>query len=160
VKVLILVLALLGLGYYVITNHSPFQTEVTDPYYVEIRIDVPLERTNLQVVGIGKMYSLQDCQARSIIFWADMLEHLGKVSVAAECKKAVAKKFLKLFDNKQATATYIAYDKGQDGERDARFLIYGASSSMAYDACKSIVEKAKNETPYSGEIYCVKGSVG
>ena len=38
-KVLIVVLALFALGYYIITHHSPFQTEVTDPYYVEVRID-------------------------------------------------------------------------------------------------------------------------
>lgn len=133
---------------------------MTDPYYVEIRVDVPLDSTSLQVVGIGKMYSLQDCQVRSLVFWADMLEHLGKVKIDTECKKEIAEKYKKLFDNKQSTATYIAYDKGQEGERDARFLIYGAPSSMAYDACKMIVEKAKNETPYSGEIFCVKGSVG
>lgn len=159
-KVLIVVLALLGLGYYVITHHSPFQTEITDPYYVEIRIDVPMQSNSLQVVGVGKMYSLQDCQARSVIAWTKSLEHLGKVRINSECKKEVEGKFLKLFDNAQATATYIAYDKGQDGERDGRFLIYGAPSSMAYEACKSVIEKAKKESPYTGEIYCVKGSVG
>jgi hypothetical protein len=160
VKVLIVVLFLLGASYYVISHHSPFQTEVTDPYYVEIRIDVPVRATQLQFVGVGRMNSLADCQARSMIVWANMLEHMGEVSVDTECKKKVAQKYMKLFDNKQATATYLAYDKGEGGERDGRFLIYGAPSSMAYEACKQYVEKATRQTSYSGQIYCIKGSVG
>ena len=159
-KVLILLLALAGFSYYLLTHHSPFHTEMTDPYYVEIRIDVPLKTTKLQLVGVGKMYSLQDCQARSLVFWASMLEHLGEVSVDTQCKKTLAERFLKLFDNQQVSATYIAYDKGQDAERDGRFLIYGAPSSTAYEACRKLADKEKKEAVYTGEIYCIKGSVG
>lgn len=159
-KTFILLLILSGASYYVITHHSPFQTEVTDPYYVEIRIDVPLQTTSLQMVGVGKMYSLQDCQARSLVVWANMLKHLGEVSVDTQCKKTLAKRYLKLFDNKQVSATYIVYDKGRDEERDGRFLIYGAPSSMAYDACKKVADKTKKKGVYTGEIYCIKGSVG
>ena len=130
-KILIFLLALTGFSYYVLTHHSPFQTEVTDPYYVEIRIDVPLKSTTLQMVGVGKMYSLQDCQARSLVVWANMLKHLGEVSVDTQCKKTLAKRYLKLFENQQVSATYIVYDKGRDEERDGRFLIYGAPSTMA-----------------------------
>jgi hypothetical protein len=159
-KVLLVVLVMIGLGYYVITYHSPFQTEESEPYFVEIRFEAPVRSNKLQMVGVGKMYSLEDCQVRSALTWNNLLDQIGRVSVDTECKKEVSKKYLRLFDNRQTTATYIAFDKGEEGERDARFLIYGAPSSMAYEACKLFVEKAKNEMSYAGEIYCIKGSVG
>ncbi len=160
-KVTFAILALAGLlAYYVIAYHSPFQTEVTDPYFVEIRIDVPIRSEQLNLVGIGRMNSFEDCQIRSMLYWADMLQNIGKVKVSAECKKEVPEKFLKLFENQQATATYIAFDKGNGGERDARFLIYGAASGMAFEACEKFVEKTANNSEYQGRIYCVKGSIG
>jgi len=160
VKVILAIIALVGLVYYVIAYHSPFQTEVTDPYFVEIRINVPARSEQLNLVGIGRMNSLEDCQIRSMVYWSSMLDQLGKVKVSTECKQELPAKFLKLFENQQATATYVAFDKGNGGERDGRFLIYGASSTMVYDACQKFVEQATDTGKYQGRIYCVKGSVG
>ena len=78
-----------------------------------------------------------------------MFKHLGEVSVDTQCKKILAKRFLRLFDNQQVPATYIAYDKGQEAERDGRFLIYGAPSSTACEACKKLADKEKKE----GRLY-------
>jgi len=160
VKGFLVIVALLGLAaYYVISHHSPFQTAVTDPHYVKIRVEITLPKANIQLVGIGKMNSYEDCQARALLFWADNLAHLGQAKIDAECKKDIPNKYLKLFDNKQSTATYIAFDKGNDGERDGRFLIYGVPSSLAHEACEKLVEESEGAN-YSGKIYCVRGSVG
>lgn len=158
-KVFLVIAALLGLAYYIIGYHSPFQRTVTDPHYVEIRIDVALPRTSVQLVGIGKMNSYEDCQARALLFWADNLAHLGRAKIDTECKKDLSNKYLKLFDNEQTTATYIAFDKGNDGERDGRFIIYGVPSSLAHEYCEKLIKESE-DTNYSGKIYCVKGSVG
>jgi hypothetical protein len=156
VKVLLIIAALLGLGYYIINYHSPFQTEVTEPYYVEIRVNYP--EHDVQMVGVGKMNSYEDCKVRSAIVWAKSLEHLGEVKIDTECKKELPNKFLKLFSNQQASASYVAFDKGQESERDARFLIYGIPSSYVAKECEKITQKAKEE--YSGKVYCIRGSVG
>ncbi len=155
-KAVLIIAALIGLGYYILNYHSPFQTEVTDPYYSEIR--VKLREHDVELVGIGKMNSFEDCQARSLLVWVHSLKHIGEVKLDSECKQTVSGKYMKLFDNKQATASYIAFDKGQPGERDARFLIYGVPSSHVYKACDEITKKAKER--YSGAVYCVQGSVG
>jgi hypothetical protein len=156
VKVLLIVAVLLGLGYYIFNYHSPFQTEVTDPYYAEIR--VKMRDQDVQLVGIAKMNSYEDCKARTLIVWAKSLEHVGEVKFNSECKKELPNKYLKLFDNQQASASYIAFDKGKDEERDARFLIYGVPSSHVYKACETITKEAKGD--YTGEVYCIQGSVG
>lgn len=155
-KGLLIVAALLGLGYYVIAFHSPFQTVVTDPYYAEIRVS--LRDHNVQMVGITRMNSYEDCQARSLLVWAHSLKHMGEVKLNSDCKKAIPNKYSKLFENKQASASYIAFDKGQDGERDGRFLIYGVPSSLVFKECEKITRQAKQV--YTGSVYCIQGSVG
>ncbi len=155
-KALLIIAVLLGLGYYIVNYHSPFQTQVTDPYYSEIR--VKLREHDVEMVGIGKMNSFEDCQARSLIVWANTLEHLGEVSFNSQCKKTLPNRFLKLFDNEPTSASYIVLDKGRGEERDGRFLFYGIPASQVYDACEEITKEIKQS--YSGEVYCIKGRVG
>jgi len=157
VKVLLVViLALLSLGYFIMTYHSPLQTAATDPHYVEVRINY-LEH-DVQLVGVAKMNSYEDCKVRSLLVWAHTLKHLGDVSVNSECMKELPKKYLKLFENKQANASYIVFNKGSDGERDGRFLIYGVPSSIVYQKCETIIKRVKEN--FSGEVFCVRGAVG
>ncbi len=155
-KVFLVAVVLLGLGYYLINYHSPFQAEVTDPYYAELR--VKLRDQDVQLVGLAKMNSYEDCKARTLIVWAKSLRHIGEVKFNSECKKNLPHKYLKLFDNQQASASYVAFDKGRDEERDARFLIYGVPSSHVFKACETITKEVKEK--YSGKVYCVQGSVG
>ncbi|MCU7806253.1 MAG: hypothetical protein KZQ73_00040 [Candidatus Thiodiazotropha sp. (ex Semelilucina semeliformis)] len=155
-KIVVYLLVVSGLIYYVMTHHSPFQTEATDPYFVEIRLDI--KESDVQLVGVGKMFSLEDCQARAALVWMDTLKHLGQVRVSSNCKKDLPKKYLKLFDNKKSSASYVAFDRGEGGERDARFLFYGIPSSYVYKECETLTKKAKES--YSGDIYCVQGTVG
>jgi hypothetical protein len=155
-KLVLAIAALLGLGYYIYNYHSPFQTEVTDPYYVEIRFRY--QAHDIQLVGVGKMNSYEDCVARALTVWAKSLEHMGKVRISSECKKDLPQRYLKLFENKKSHATYVAFDKGEGGERDARFLIYGVPASHVYKSCEEITQKAKEK--YSGEVYCIQGTVG
>ena len=81
VGIFIVVALLFGLGYYVIYYHSPFQTTVTDPYYVEIRVDISLPKAEIQLVGFGKMNSYEDCQVRSLLYWASHLEDMGRARI-------------------------------------------------------------------------------
>ncbi|MCU7845760.1 MAG: hypothetical protein KZQ93_18165 [Candidatus Thiodiazotropha sp. (ex Monitilora ramsayi)] len=155
-KIVIYLLVVFGLIYYVMTHHSPFQTEVTDPYFVEIRLDI--KESDVQLVGVGKMFSLEDCQARAAVVWLNTLKDMGQVKVSSECKKTLPKRYLKLFDNQKSSATYVAFDKGDGGERDGRFLFYGIPSSYVYKACETLIKEAKGS--YSGDIYCIQGTVG
>ena len=143
--------------YYVYTNHSPFQTEITDPYFVEIRISV--DNTNIELVGYGKMFSREDCLARSAKVWANVFKHTGKLNlVNTECIKTLPTRRQKLFDNKSIPASYLAFDKGNNRERDGRFIFYGIPSSYVIKECNKIIASAKKR--YKGNIYCIKGTIG
>lgn len=153
---LFVIIAIIGIAYYVVNYHSPFQTQVTDPYYVEIRIDIT--QSDVQLVGFGKMNSYEDCQGRAFLVWMKSLEHLGKVNVSSSCNKTLSKRYQKLFENQPSAATYVAFDKGMDGERDGRFLFYGIPSSHVYQACEKVIEQMRQT--YTGKIFCVQGTVG
>ncbi len=155
-KLTLIIICLFAFAFYLVKYHSPFQTTVTDPYYVEIRIDI--HESNVQLVGFGKMNSYEDCQGRSLLFWMNILKDLGKVNVATQCKKEISAKYQKLFANEKMTATYVVYDRGTDGERDGRFLFYGIPSSQVFGKCEEITQKAKQH--YSGKVYCIQGTVG
>ncbi|HEC18269.1 MAG TPA: hypothetical protein ENI97_02885 [Gammaproteobacteria bacterium] len=155
-KKIIILIILAGGIQYVFSNHSPFQETMTEPYFVEIRVD---DRENdIQLVGFGEMLSHEDCLGRAAIFWASVFEHIGKIEADATCSTELPERYQPLFDNQQFSATYVAFDKGSDGERNGRFVFYGVPSSVVAKACSRIISKAKQR--YKGEIYCVQGHVG
>ena len=52
---LFIVIAVIGIGYYVLNYHSPFQTQVTDPYYVEFFLGCLI----LAAVGFNRWRAIQ-----------------------------------------------------------------------------------------------------
>ena len=121
--------------------------------------DSPKTGEKIQLVGFVKMHSFSDCNGSDVV-WKKIYEGMGDISVSPDCKKTLPEKFKKLFNNEQATATYMAFDYDKSKGRDSRFLIYGAPSNMAYDICNKLIAGAKNEAQSPQEFYCVKGSVG
>ena len=158
-KNIVFVLALIGASYYVYTNHSPFQTEATDPHFIEVRYRI--DNTNIKLVGYGKMLSKGDCLTRSALFWHDVFKHAGKVDIAdaeTECNRSMPKRYRKLFEDKPITASYLVMNKGSNRERDARFIFYGVPSSLVIKECDKIIQTVKKN--YRGKVRCVKGTIG
>ncbi len=156
-KNLIFLLALIGVSYYIYTHHSPFQTEETDPHFIEIRVSI--NDTNVKLVGFGKMHSYEDCLARSAIVWGNVFKQTGNLNlINTQCSKTISKKYQKLFNNQPITATYIAMDKGRGSERDGRFVFYGVPSSYVAKECNKIIADVKKR--YRGKIFCIKGTIG
>jgi len=158
-KNLVFILALIGSAYYVYTNHSPFQTEETDPHFIEVRYRIG--NTNIKLVGFGKMLSKGDCLGRSALFWRNVFKHSGEVEIAdakANCNRNMPKRYRKLFKNKPVTASYLVMDKGNNKERDGRFIFYGVPSSIVMKECDKIIQAVKKN--YRGKMYCVKGTIG
>jgi hypothetical protein len=156
-KAIILVIVLGAAAYYVLANHSPFQLVETDPHYAEIRVNVP--GTSVQLVGFGKMHSKEDCLARSVIVWSEVFKKTGKLDlVKNDCNKELSPRYSALFENKPFHATYLVFEKGDNSERDGRFIIFGVPSSIVAKECSKIIDSAK--TRYRGKVYCIQGTVG
>ncbi|NJD07480.1 MAG: hypothetical protein FIA97_13420 [Methylococcaceae bacterium] len=152
----LILLTLIAGAYFLYTRHSPFQTEVTDPYFAEVRIT--LGDTGVSLVGYGKMNSLEDCQARAALVWVETFKEIGETQAETDCSRELPERYRRVFDNQSISATYLSFDKGSDRERDGRFVIYGIPSSIVAGECSKLIERARRT--YTGKIYCVQGTVG
>lgn len=156
----LIIIIVLGVAAYYGWNHfsnptAPDQA-ITNPVYVEFRVKYP---NDIELVGFGRMDSQEDCEQRAAEFWRNVLAAGDKVQVSsAKCGVQLSAKYQALFDNKVSTATYIAFDRGNSGERDGRFIIYGVPSSQVMSECPAIIEKFKRN--FTGEVRCIQGSVG
>lgn len=155
-KQLLILLALLTVGYLGYGKFHQSRQIATDPYYVEIRISIPFESINL--VGFGLMHSLQECQAESRIFWQRSLDGMGDLEIATDCKKELPERYQKLFANQQFSATYLSLDSFDQRERDARLVIYGIPASLLAKECDKLISQMKRN--YHGTVQCIAGSVG
>lgn len=127
-----------------------------DPVYAEFRVKY---ENGVELVGLGKMNSQPDCERRGAVFWRGVLASDAKVEISAiRCDMQLPPRYEPLFSNQVAHATYIAMDRGNSGERDGRFIIFGVPASEVAKVCPSLIETIKRK--YSGKVQCVQGSVG
>lgn len=129
---------------------------ITDPVYAEFRVKY---EGGIELVGFGKMNSQPDCERRAVEFWRGVLASKAQAEMSAvHCGIQLPARYEALFSNQVATATYISMDRGNSGERDGRFIIFGAPSSEVIKICPSLIETIKQK--YSGEVKCIQGSIG
>lgn len=157
-KTFLIVIVIGGAAYWAWqnNNHETEAGSVIDPVYTEFRV----EYTNgIELVGIGKMDSQSDCERRSERFWSSVLATDADAKISGfDCKGDIPARFETLFHNQQGFATYIAMDRGNAGERDGRFIIYGAPSSEVMKVCPVLINRIKQK--YRGKVECIQGSVG
>lgn len=134
-----------------------YDERATDPVYVEIRVKDT--RSSLELVGVGRMNSERDCAKRADKFWRRVLTADDDTKhVTVVCLNDIAPHFEKMFTNQPSHATYLAMDRGNRSERDARLVIYGAPASEVGKVCPALIQQLKRN--YSGQVQCVPGTVG
>lgn len=156
----LIILLILGFAVYSgwkhFSNTGASNSAVTNPVYVEFRVKYP---DDLELVGFGRMDSLEDCETRADLFWRGVLASGAQTQMSTvKCGAQLPARYLALFENKTANATYIAIDRGNEDERDGRFIIYGAPSSEVMKVCPTLIDAIKKN--FSGEVKCIQGSVG
>jgi hypothetical protein len=154
-KKLVVILAIVGsVGYYVYQNKTP--SEPTDPIYAEIRLR---HENGVELVGIAKMFTPEDCERRSERFWNNVFKDGAQFEwVSGHCTREISERHLAMFSNKTIHATYISMDRGSSAERDGRFVIYGVPSSDAVSVCPALINKIREK--YTGKIQCIQGTIG
>jgi len=154
-KKLLVILIIVGVaGYYYYQKKMP--SEPVDPVYAEIRLR---HENGVELVGIAKMFTPEDCDLRTEIFWNNIFKEGAQFKwVSGRCTREISERHLAMFSNKTIHATYISMDRGSSAERDGRFVIYGVPSSDAASACPTLVNKIREK--YTGKIQCVQGTIG
>ncbi len=154
-KLLIVLAVIATVAYFLIVERDIVSP--SEPVFVEIRIQQA--DSSVLLVGVGRMESMRDCRARSRRFWEGVFNSKERFRlVSSECKDAIADRYLRLFNDEQMHATYLALDRGNPLERDGRFVIYGVPSSQAARECPRIIQQIQKR--YSGPIRCIQGTVG
>lgn len=154
----LIIIILLGLVAYYGWNQfsSPVIPSESEAVYVEFRVKFP---NDIELVGFGRMDSIEDCEQRSEIFWGNVLASGNNaIMSSAKCAVKLSPRYQALFANKVSTATYLSFDRGNAGERDGRFIIYGIPSSQVMRECPAIIAKFKEN--YTGDVKCIQGTVG
>jgi hypothetical protein len=157
----LLILIVLGFGIYAAWKHvsvsgASGSAVPENPVYAEFRVKYP---DDIELVGLGRMDSLEDCETRADMFWRGVLASGAQAEMSSvKCVTQLPTRFQALFENKTAYATYIAMDRGNSGERDGRFLFYGVPSSEVMKHCPALIDSIKKR--FSGEVKCIQGSVG
>lgn len=128
-----------------------------DPMYAELR--VKQADTGVELLGLGQMNSESDCQNRADRFWKRIFVSEQRFEIVSlQCVREVPARFQDLLAKRQCHATYISLEKGNGGERDGSFVIFGVPSSEVARVCPALVQQVKQN--YSGKVECVRGSVG
>jgi hypothetical protein len=150
----ILILIVLGVASYWGWTQYGGQT-VKDPVYAEFRMKY---NNGVELVGIGRMDSQSDCERRADVFWRGVLADANAQMSSVHCDRKIAPRYEGLFSNRVIHATYVALDRGNSGERDGRFIIYGVPSSEVGKVCPTLISTIKQK--YNGKVECVVGTVG
>lgn len=155
-KTLLILLAVGAVGYGIWKNFAANRTP-ENPVYAEIRIKHP--QSGLELVGIGKMNSDDDCKLRAAYLWGRVFTAKEQFELAsASCTEEISERYASLFANRPIHATYVAFDRGNADERDGRFVIFGVPSSEAARVCPDFISKIKQT--YTGNVRCIAGTVG
>lgn len=153
-KLLVILVAAGAIGYYFYQKKMP--AEPVDPVYAEIRLR---HENGVELVGIAKMFTPDDCERRSEIFWNNVFKEGAQFKwMSGRCTREVSERHLAMFSNKTIHATYISLDRGSSAERDGRFVIYGVPSSDAASVCPTLINKIREK--YTGKIQCIQGTIG
>jgi hypothetical protein len=153
----LLALILLGaLGYFAYGKYQAdaVPTEIVDPVFAEMRVDVKAQGRELEFVLYGKMADEEDCRTRAGIVWDKAIAGCRECDLAVtNCRKELAPRYAKLFDDQPIRSTYMSFTRGNQDERDGRMVIYGLTADEGDAICEMIRKQAQAE--YSGKVECV-----
>jgi hypothetical protein len=155
VKKIIFVIVVAAAGYWGWMLFGP--QKATNWVYAEFRVKY---KDGTELVGIGRMDSPSDCERRAEEFWRKALavDAMGAQVSPMRCGEQLPPRYEGLFSNRVIQATYVALDRGNAGERDGRFIIYGVPSSEVGKVCPIIINNIKST--YGGKVECVIGTIG
>jgi hypothetical protein len=153
-KVFVVVIIAIGIYFYKILSDNP--SEITDPVYMESRvnIDVPNTSRELEVVFIGEMASKDDCTKRKRYYLEHLLEKCQFCTIKlTECKLDIHSRYKNLFLDRKTHTTYLRLTKGSRFERNGQLVVWGLTDEEAHFFCSDLKGRIKEK--YTGTVKCI-----
>lgn len=157
-KKIVLIILIIALGIYGNNVLSNNPSVITNPVYVETRLNVKVPNTSreLDFVYMGEMVSQDDCLERSRLYLENLFEKCAQCTMnMLECKTQIHSRYKKLFSGSKAHTTYLSLNKGNRFERNGRMVVWGLTDKEANSACNDMKNQIKEK--YSGTVRCVSG---
>jgi hypothetical protein len=154
--VIFFAIIIIGAGYYFYQKDSSGIPEaITDPYFGELTVKQKVQNRDLTVVVYGRMVDNGDCEKRGQIALKDVFEGCTDCNVVDyHCQTELPRRAQALFDNQSTHLAYIALDRGNRGERDARMIVWGLTKAESAFFCTSMIPMIKKK--YSGTVSCIE----
>lgn len=151
---LILLLTLASLGYWAYQHFLP-PAEIADPVYAEVRMKIHEGDREIEAVLFGKASDEADCRMRAERARKHLQDNCPKcVSRSFECKRELAPRYLKFFDEVPGNITYLSYRPSSRGERDVRMIFWGLNIQEANTLCDQM--RTMMSTLYKGPASCIR----
>lgn len=132
---------------------------IEHPIYTELRVTTTIEGREIEMAAFGRMPDMRECQLRGEKYWTEKLEHCPSCQLQpAKCQETLPPRYARLFDDVPIPSTYLSLSPGQEGEREARLVVYGLTDQEGAVICEGM--KSLILEKYEGTGHCVAPSRG
>lgn len=129
---------------------------ISEPVYVEYRMDLNADGRILNAVLFGKMASRQECELQADEFWHRTLKDCAICEFkSSSCQKQLPARYSGIFDNKPLNTSYVSFTSQHRDERDGRMILWGMNDREAELVCDII--RRGVDAYYRGDVRCVVG---
>jgi hypothetical protein len=128
---------------------------IKDPVYAEYRMDVAQGGREINVLLLGEMIDMKDCQ-RDQNMWRNVVSDCPacKMPPTGECKTELDSRYSRLFENVPIHSTYMTFTRASPRERSGRMVIYGLTADEGDRFCEML--RGQFVSKYQGQIGCIK----
>lgn len=155
-KTILFLIVAISAGLYVNKGYSENPEIIEKPVYLESRFSMkfPEHSRKIDVIFVGEMTSLEDCEARKGKYLKSMLKTCTEcIYTTTECKLEIRNRYKKLFSNGKLHTTYLSLDKGNRFERSGRLVVWGLATDEAKIMCDTI--QSHIDKKYTGTKQCI-----
>jgi hypothetical protein len=157
----VLILAVLavvwkGAGRLKWTDDSQNPAVITNPVYLEMRINFENAGRTLESVALAQTVNDADCQkfSQNVLKLMDEDRSRGpnmKLK-SIECKAELSARNAQLFDNEPSVLTYVSAARGNPFEREMRWILWGTSVDESEIVCGLVPQLQKI---FRGKVSCI-----
>jgi len=132
---------------------------ISNPVYAQLKVGLETGGRSYDQVILVKTVDQSDCgkvqqQLENVYGPAETAKvHQSWNIKSSECKADLEPRYLKLFDNRPMSVTYLSLGRGDLKERESRMVVWGVSVDESNILCDGV---AKNQKNRKGIVQCIR----
>ncbi len=162
-KIIIFLLIVAAAYYFLQRYHKAHDVDldpevIVNPVYAEARVKFETPGRTVDGVMLMQTVDQADCQKQSHALERYLKESQASICPTcklqpSECKTELEPRYLKLFDNKTSSVTYLSLPRGDRSERELRLIYWGVTLEESDRLCSALPAFQKGR---KGVVTCVR----